>query len=59
MEVILLCMMSAAASVGIKNINAMHVRLLDVAYIMDLHLNVKLGLLQVNKPMKNYIKKFF
>ena len=51
MEVILVCMMSAAASVGIENIRAMRARLLDVTYIIDLHL-IKVGLSQVNQQVK-------
>ena len=46
-------MMSAAASVGIKNIRAMRARLLDVTYIIDLHFD-KATLSQVDKDIKNY-----
>ena len=51
-------MMSAAASVGIKDIRAMRARLLDVTYIIDLHF-IKAGILQVDKPIKDYITKCF
>ena len=57
MEVILLCMMSAAASVGIKNIRAMRARLLDVTYIIDLHL-MKARLSQVDEAMKIFSAKY-
>ena len=50
-------MMSAAASVGIKNIRAMRARLLDVTYIIDLHL-MKARLSQVDEAMKIFSAKY-
>ena len=44
-------MMSAAASVGIENIRLMRARLLDVTFILDLHL-IKVGLPQVDQQVK-------
>ena len=58
MEVILVCMMSAAASVGIENIRAMRARLLDVTYIINLDFD-KGRIITSRLTSKDYTTKCF